>query len=147
VSIQLSSTAFKLNEIIPKKYTCDGLDLSPQIAWKDLPPSTKNLALIMEDPDAPGGTFTHWILFNIPATISELAEGVKGIGVSGTNDFHRLGYGGPCPPRGSTHRYYFKLYALDTLLSLKEGVKKADVEKAMQGHKLGQGEYIGRYGR
>jgi len=87
VSIQLSSTAFKLNEIIPKKYTCDGLDLSPQIAWKDLPPSTKNLALIMEDPDAPGGTFTHWILFNIPATISELAEGVKGIGVSGTMIF------------------------------------------------------------
>ncbi len=147
MSIQLSSTSFTQNGVIPKQYTCDGADTSPQLSWRELPDNTKSLVLFMEDPDAPMGTFIHWVLFNIPASIKELVEGVKGIGVEGMNDFRRMGYGGPCPPRGSNHRYYFKLFALDTLLPLKGGVKKTDVEKAMQGHILGQGEIMGRYGR
>ncbi|MGB9673350.1 MAG: YbhB/YbcL family Raf kinase inhibitor-like protein [Anaerolineales bacterium] len=147
MSIQLLSTSFKLGEMIPKKYTCDGADISPQISWKNIPTEAKSLALIMDDPDAPVGTFTHWVLFNIPINIHELTEGVKNIGVAGINDFRRIGYGGPCPPRGSNHRYYFKLYALDIILPLKEGAKRGDVEKAMQGHILDQGEFMGRYGR
>ncbi len=147
MSIQLSSTSFTQNGVIPKQYTCDGADTSPQLSWRELPDNTKSLVLFMEDPDAPMGTFIHWVLFNIPASINELIEGAKGVGVEGMNDFRRMGYGGPCPPRGSNHRYYFKLFALDTLLSLKGGVKKTDVEKAMQGHILGQGEIMGRYGR
>ncbi|MGB9521895.1 MAG: YbhB/YbcL family Raf kinase inhibitor-like protein, partial [Anaerolineales bacterium] len=124
MSIQLLSTSFKLGEMIPKKYTCDGADISPQISWKNIPTEAKSLALIMDDPDAPVGTFTHWVLFNIPINIHELTEGVKNIGVAGINDFRRIGYGGPCPPRGSNHRYYFKLYALDSMLPLKEGAKR-----------------------
>lgn len=147
MSIQVSSTSFNQNSLIPKKYTCDGADISPQLSWNGVPANTKNIVLIMDDPDAPIGTFTHWVLFNIPATVTDLPEGVKGIGVEGVNDFRRIGYGGPCPPRGSNHRYYFKFYALDTMLSLKEGAKRAEVEKAMQNHILAQGEFMGRYGR
>lgn len=147
MSIQLSSTSFTQNGVIPKKYTCDGADISPHLSWSGLPDNTKSLVLFMEDPDAPMGTFIHWVLINIPASIKELPEGVKGVGVEGMNDFRRLGYGGPCPPHGSNHRYYFKLFALDTMLPLKGGVKKTDVEKAMQGHILGKGEFMGRYGR
>jgi Raf kinase inhibitor-like YbhB/YbcL family protein len=147
MSIQVSSSSFNQNSLIPKKYTCDGTDISPQLSWKGLPPNTQSIVLIMDDPDAPIGTFTHWVVFNIPATVTELPEGAKGIGVEGVNDFRRIGYGGPCPPRGSNHRYYFKLYALDTMLPLKEGAKRGDVEKAMQKHILAQGEFMGRYGR
>lgn len=147
MTIQISSSAFAHNELIPKRYTCDGEDVSPELSWQNVPEGTKSLVLIVDDPDAPIGTFVHWVLFNLPGNLNGLKEGVKGIGVEGVNDFRRSGYGGPCPPRGSTHRYFFKLYALDTTLSLTAGVKKADVEKAMQGHILAQGELIGRYGR
>lgn len=147
MTIQISSSAFAHNELIPKRYTCDGEDVSPELSWQNVPDGTISFVLIVDDPDAPIGTFVHWVLFNLPGNLNGLKEGVKGIGVGGVNDFRRSGYGGPCPPRGSTHRYFFKLYALDTTLSLTAGVKKADVEKAMQGHILAQGELIGRYGR
>jgi hypothetical protein len=101
----------------------------------------------MDDPDAPIGTFVHWVIFNIPPEVKEFAEGEKGIGVEGINDFRKVGYGGPCPPRGSNHRYFFKIYALDTKLNLDSRATKKDLEKAMQGHILAQGELVGRYGR
>ena len=153
MTIQLSSPAFSEGETIPKKHTCDGEDLSPALSWSGVPNGTRSLALIMDDPDAPMGTFVHWVLYDIPAELAGLPEGVAktgtvaGIGVQGTSGFRKMGYGGPCPPRGSTHRYYFKLYALDTKLNLKEGASKADVEKAMKGHILAQGQVMGKYGR
>lgn len=145
--IELISTAFAPNGVIPKRHTCDGENLSPPLFWKNVPPGTKSFALIMDDPDAPVGTFVHWVIFNIPPEVTEFAEGEKGIGIEGMNDFRKVGYGGPCPPRGSTHRYFFKIYALDTKLNLDSRATKKDLEKAMQGHILAQGELIGRYGR
>jgi Raf kinase inhibitor-like YbhB/YbcL family protein len=112
-----------------------------------VPTGTVSLALIMDDPDAPSGTWVHWVLFNLPASASGLDQGKNGGGVEGKNDFAKLGYGGPCPPRGSNHRYYVKLYALDKLLELKAGATKAQVESAMRGHILAQGQLMGRYGR
>lgn len=147
MAIELVSTAFAPNGVIPKRYTCDGENLSPPLAWSHLPPQTKSIALIMDDPDAPIGTFVHWVIFNIPPEVTGFAEGEKGIGVEGSNDFRKVGYGGPCPPRGSNHRYFFKVYALDIKLNLDTGATKKDLEKAMQGHILDQGELIGRYGR
>lgn len=147
MDIELISTAFAPNGIIPKRHTCDGENLSPLLAWKNVPPETKSIALIMDDPDAPIGTFVHWVIFNIPPEVTQLAEGEKGIGVEGVNDFRKVGYGGPCPPRGSNHRYFFKIYALDAQLNLDSRATKKDLEKAMQGHILAQGELIGRYGR
>lgn len=147
MTITISSNAFAANSPIPKRYTCDGENLSPALSWQNVPDGTQSLVLIMDDPDAPIGTFVHWVLYNIPAGTTELSEGVKGIGVEGLNDFGKLGYGGPCPPRGSNHRYFFKIYALDTQLSLGGGAKKSVVEKAMSGHILARGELVGRYGR
>jgi Raf kinase inhibitor-like YbhB/YbcL family protein len=147
MNIEIISTAFAPNGIIPKRHTCDGENLSPPLEWKNLPPQTQSIALIMDDPDAPMGTFVHWVTFNIPPEVTEFAEGEKGIGVEGINDFRKVGYGGPCPPRGSNHRYFFKIYALDTKLNLDSRATKKDLEKAMQGHILAQGELIGRYGR
>jgi Raf kinase inhibitor-like YbhB/YbcL family protein len=147
MAIQVTSTAFNEGSTIPKKHTCDGQDISPQLSWSGVPEGTKSLALIVDDPDAPVGTFVHWVLYDIPADIRELPEGVQGVGVQGTNDFRRSGYNGPCPPRGPAHRYYFKVYALDTTLGLKAGARKADVEKAMQGHILAWGQLMGKYGR
>lgn len=145
--IKITSPAFVDGGTIPVKYTCDGADVSPQLDWENLPAGTRSLALISDDPDAPMGTWVHWVLFDIPPDTTGLPEGVKGIGTQGKNDFRKLGYGGPCPPKGPAHRYFFKLYALDTKLGLKEGATKADVEKAMQGHILAQGQIIGKYGR
>jgi len=149
--ITLVSPAFAQSADIPKRYTCDGEDISPALRWRNVPSGTQSFALIMDDPDAPGRTFTHWVLFNLPAAQTELAEAQKpgALGISGTNDFGRLGYGGPCPPPGlGAHRYFFTVYALDVpSLNLSPGAKRADLEQAMQGHVLGQGQWMGRYQR
>lgn len=155
VAFTLTSPAFGAGETIPSIYTGDGMDLSPPLAWTAPPAGTKSLVLIVDDPDAPGGAWVHWVLAGIPPGPGKLSEGVEstahpaGLGgaVSGTNDFDRLGYGGPEPPRGSVHRYFFKLYALDTTLELPSGASKAAVEKAMKGHVLAQAELMGRYQR
>ncbi len=135
------------------KYTCDGRDVSPPLRWTDLPAGTNGLALIGDDPDAPGGTWVHWVLYGMKVTARELPEGVPaqdtavGIGRQGLNDFKRVGYGGPCPPRGPAHRYFFKLYALDVEPALPPRNTKAALLKAMEGHVLGQAELMGRYQR
>ncbi len=153
MSFQISSAAFPNGEMIPKKFTCDGPDVSPQLSWKSVPPATQSLALIMDDPDAPVGTWVHWVLYNLPPSTTELPEGIEkqeqiaAGGLQGRNDFRKIGYGGPCPPPGKPHRYYFKLYALDTKLDLKAGATKAELERAMKGHTLGETELMGRYGR
>ena len=150
--IVLTSPAFKEGERIPKKYTCDGSDISPALDWNSVPAQTKGLALIADDPDAPMGTWVHWVIFNIPPTLTGLPENVPAKDslpdgtLQGKNDFRNYGYGGPCPP-GGTHRYFFKLYALDTMLKLPAGSKKSDVVKAMQGHVLAEGALMGRYSR
>lgn len=147
MSLTVTSTAFRESETIPSRYTCDGEDLSPSLTWSGAPQGTASLALIADDPDAPSGTWVHWVLFNLPANQDTLPEGVTDLGVRGKNDFKRLGYGGPCPPRGRPHRYYFKVYALSAQLQLEEGASKAQVEKAMGGLILAQGSLMGRYSR
>ena len=151
--IQITSSAFSEGGPIPKKYTCDAEDASPPLAWSGVPAGAKSLALIADDPDAPMGTWVHWVIFNLPPTLTGLSEGITkasqvgGGAIQGNNDFRRIGYGGPCPPRGKQHRYFFKLYALDTSLALKAGSSKADLEKAMRGHVLAQGQLMGTYSR
>jgi len=153
VSIQLQSPAFQEGETIPKQYTGDGKDTSPPLRWADPPDRTKIFALICDDPDAPKGTWTHWLLFNLPADQRELTEGVPtsetltGGGKQGKNDFGNIGYGGPAPPRGKPHRYYFRLYALDTELDLPAGVGRDQLVAAMKGHVLAEGQLMGLYGR
>jgi len=144
---------FKEGQDIPRKYTCDGEDVSPQVKWSGQPSNTKSFVLIMDDPDAPVGTFTHWIVYDIPASQTSLQENfpkrseVRSI-KQGINDFGRVGYGGPCPPRGHTHKYYIKVYALDVeSLGLRPGATRREVESKMQGHVIGQGQTMGRYGR
>ncbi len=150
--ITVSSEAFKDGGAIPAEYTCDGENVSPQLSWKGIPENAKSIALIMDDPDAPMGTFVHWVLFNIPSNTEKLPKGLPGNPTlgdgsrQGTTDFGRTGYGGPCPPSG-THRYYFKVYALDTLLDLQSNATKKQLENAMKGHVLAQGELMGRYER
>jgi hypothetical protein len=150
--MELKSSAFTAGGMIPKKYTCDGPDASPPLSWSDVPAGAKSLALIADDPDAPMGTWVHWVAWNIPPNASGLEEGVpkkdslpNGM-KQGTTDFRSIGYGGPCPPSG-THRYFFKLYALDTSLNLPPSTTKKDLEKAMQGHLLQQVELMGKYAR
>lgn len=151
--LTISSPSFPSGRDIPKKFTCDGVDVSPQLAWTDPPVGTKSFAVLVDDPDAPVGNWNHWALWNLPATARGLAEGIsKEAGLSdgsqqGKNDFRRTGYNGPCPPPGKPHRYYFKLFALDTKLDLKSGATKREVEAAMKGHILEQAEWMGRYGR
>lgn len=141
--MKLTSPSFNHNETIPLQFTCQGKDINPQFDISGIPDGTKSLALIMDDPDAPMATWIHWVVFDIPPTTTQIKE--KSIpGKEGINDFQRLHYGGPCPPSG-THRYFFKLYALDTTLNLKEGIRKQALEKAMQGHILAQAELIGLY--
>ena len=150
--MQITSQAFEAGGMIPAKYTCDGPDLSPPLRWADPPAGTQSYALIADDPDAPVGTWVHWVLWNIPAEASGLEENLsKSASLpngakQGTTDFRRIGYGGPCPPSG-THRYFFKLYALDTMLELPSSTTKRDLEGAMQGHILGQAELVGKYQR
>ena len=146
----LASTAFKQGETIPKKYGCGGPDISPPLEWQSVPADAKSLALIVEDPDAPMGTWVHWVIFNIPPESSGLPEHVatdKTLpdgAVQGRNDFRKIGYGGPCPPSG-THRYFFLLYALDTTLRLPAGSTKAELVRAMEGHIVGKAELMGKY--
>ncbi len=153
MSFTLKTTAFQPGGEIPNKYTCTGTDASPALSWTDAPAGTKSFALIADDPDAPAGTWVHWVAYDIPASTHELPEGVSntdqitGGGVQGQNDFRKIGYGGPCPPPGKPHRYYFKLYALDTSLNLKPGATKKAVEEAMKGHVLAQAEVMGRFRR
>jgi hypothetical protein len=148
---QLISTAFEQGGSIPDKYSCDGEDVSPSLAWGDPPAGTQSLALIMDDPDAPGGTFDHWILFNISPELRELPEGMPGgvlpetiTAIAGANSYGRGGYDGPCPPSG-THHYFFKLYALDTTLNLAAGATKDQVLAAMEGYILAEAELMGTY--
>ena len=150
-TMKISSASFSAGEMIPKKFTCDGPDVSPALSWNDPPPSTKAFALIMDDPDAPAGTWVHWVLYDLPTSMRELPEGVpkaKDLEIGarqGSNDFRRIGYSGPCPPRGATHRYSFRLYALDRPTQLPAGAAKGDLERAMKGHILAQSELIGRF--
>jgi len=150
--MEIKSSAFKEGESIPSKYTCDNIDISPDIEWSKVPNGTKAFALIMDDPDAPSGTYVHWVIYNIPGNQRELQENIpatetldNGI-VQGRNDFGKIGYGGPCPP-GGTHRYHFKLYALDTQLDAKAGITKKELLKAIDVHVLEEGELMGRYKR
>jgi Raf kinase inhibitor-like YbhB/YbcL family protein len=153
MTFAITSTSFPNSGDIPTKYTCDGADLSPELSWTGTPAGTQTFALIADDPDAPVGTWTHWVLFNLPASVGNLPENVSkvdelpGGGRQGRNDFHRIGYGGPCPPAGKPHRYFFKLYALDRQLDLKAGCTRAELEEAMRGHILGQAEWMGKYHR
>jgi len=144
--MKITSPAFNHNENIPSKYTCDGENISPPLEFSDIPENTKTLTLIMDDPDAPVGTFVHWIIWNIPATITEIQEGEDISYQQGLNDFKEICYGGPCPPSG-THRYFFKLYALDTELDLETGATKQDLLEAMEGHITTKAELIGKYNR
>jgi Raf kinase inhibitor-like YbhB/YbcL family protein len=147
-TLKLNSTAFVEGGAIPAQYTCDGTNISPPLAWSNLPPNTKAVALTVDDPDAPLKTWVHWVVYDLPATTTQLAENVKntlpGGGKQGTNDFRKASYGGPCPPSG-THRYFFKLYALDAETSLQPGATKDDLLKAMEGHILARGELMGKY--
>jgi hypothetical protein len=156
-TIHLESTAFKDGGTIPKVHTCEGKGTSPPLAWTGVPEAARSLALIVEDPDAPGGTFTHWVLFDIPPDIKGLREGIPPEGEvglapagaaarQGKNDFGKLGYGGPCPPRG-THRYVFLLHALDIRPDLKPGATRDQRLRVMKGHILAEGRMMGRYSR
>lgn len=150
--IVLTSAAFKEGQAIPRQYTCDGVNVSPPLEWTGVPKTAKTLAIIADDPDAPAGTWLHWVLYNIPADNIGFVENVpatenlKAGGFQGKNDFGKIGYGGPCPPSG-THRYLFKIYAIDGELPLQAGATKADLEKAMQGHVVAQGQLMGTYRR
>lgn len=152
MDIKITSSAFQDGGLIPAKYTCDGADVSPPLQWDNVPQTAKSIALICDDPDAPMGTFVHWVIFGLPAETRQLAEKVAADKTlpsgarQGTSGFGRVGYGGPCPPSG-THRYFFKIYALDTTLDLPAGARKSDLLKAMQGHILGQGQLVGKYKR
>jgi len=153
MALSITSAAFQEGDKIPDKYTCQGQDISPPLAWSEPPEGTQSFVLIMDDPDAPGGVFTHWVIFNIPSDSRQLAEAIPtqaqltSGALQGRNDFGRIGYGGPCPPRGRSHRYQFTLYALDQPLDLKAGASKKQVIDAMQGHILAQGQLTGTYQR
>lgn len=153
MKIQLTSAAFTAGQPIPVKYTADALDVSPPLAWTNPPPATKSLALIADDPDAPAGTWVHWMIYDLPPATKSLGEDqprvaqFKDGAKQGLNDFKKTGYNGPAPPAGKAHRYYFKLYALDKLTSLPPNATKADLLKAMDGHVLGEGELMGTYQR
>lgn len=144
--MKISSSSFEHNERIPKKYTGEGEDVSPPLSIEELPEKTVTLALIVDDPDAPMGTFDHWVTWNIAPESAEIAEGAE-VPIEGLNHFEELRYRGPLPPPGPVHRYFFKAYALDTSLDLPSGSTKEEVEAAMEGHIIGQAELIGTYQR
>ena len=144
--MKITSSAFQEGGNIPSKFTCDGSDTSPPLQITGVPSSAKSLVLIADDPDAPSGLFTHWLVWNIPPQTNSIAEGSAAKGVHGTNDFGKSGYRGPCPPPG-THRYSFKIFALDRELDLSSGAKRSQVDAAMKGHVIAQGELVGRYAR
>jgi len=144
--MEVTSSAFQNNQPIPSRYTCDGEDLSPPLDFHQVPADAKSLVVIVDDPDAPMGTFDHWIAWNLPATTAFLAEGAD-IPKEGRNDFRETGYRGPCPPPGPAHRYFFKVYALDTMLDIAEGSTKQQLEEAMEGHILAHAELVGTFQR
>ena len=145
--MKVTSSAFQEGGNIPSKFTCDGADVNPALRFEGAPAEAKSIVLIVDDPDAPVGLFTHWLVWNIDPKTSEIAENsAPGGAVQGTNDFPKKGYGGPCPPSGA-HRYYFKIFALDQTLDLKPGAKRAEVDAAIRGHVIAQGELMGRYSR
>jgi Raf kinase inhibitor-like YbhB/YbcL family protein len=151
--MNLQALAFKPGADIPAQFTCDGSNISPALSWTTAPNGTQSFALVMEDPDAPGKTWVHWVLYDLPATERELPEGVSPKRTlpsgarQGRNDFGKTGYGGPCPPPGPAHRYYFKLYALDNRLGVQAGATRAQVDRSMRGHVLAEAEVMGLYRR
>ncbi len=155
LALMLTSGAFQAGGSIPPRFTCEGADVSPALSWSGAPAGTTAYALVVDDPDAPGGTWVHWVLFNLPGTLSALPEGVEkaavpkrlGGALQGRNDFRRIGYGGPCPPPGRAHRYVFRLYALDAALPLKAGADRRSVDAAMRGHVLAETTLTGTYAR
>lgn len=150
--MKMTSSVFGENADIPAQFTCDGSDRSPPLYWAESPPATKTFALIVDDPDAPSGNFVHWLLYNVPGSICLLEENQPHAGTlengarQGINDFRKIGYAGPCPPRG-THRYFFKLYALDNVLPLNPGATKEELLQAMEGHVMAESQFVGRYSR
>jgi len=152
-AIKLASPAFLQGGAIPKEFTADGDNVSPPLRWVDVPYGTRSIALVCEDPDAPRGTFVHWVIFNMDPEKRELPRGVPASGklaygiLQGTNDFGKIGYGGPAPPKGTSHRYFFKIYAVDRMLDLEPGCTRDQLTKAMEGHILAEGEIMGSYGR
>lgn len=147
MAVNVRSTAFSEDDVIPRKYTCDGENISPPLEWSGVPPEAKSIAVICDDPDAPSGLFTHWILYDLAPTVHRLPEGSSGGGKEGMNDFHELGYGGPCPPPNGAHRYYFHIYALDVASLGRAGLARRYVAIAMTGHVLAHGQLMGRYRR
>ncbi len=147
MTLHVSSSAFSEGQSIPEKYTCDGQNISPPISWSGAPANAKSIAVICEDPDAPSGNFTHWVLYDVPGQTNELTEGSSGNGKEGVNGFGKAGYGGPCPPPGGPHRYFFRVYALDTESLGKPGLSKDDITAAMKGHIVAEGQTMGRYAR
>ncbi len=152
-TMKLTATAFADGQPIPPRHAFDDENFSPALQWSGAPPATKSLALICDDPDAPMGTWVHWVIYDLPPDATSLAEGVATSpelangAKQGINDYERIGYGGPCPPPGNPHRYFFKLYALDTKLELKPGLTKKELLKAMDGHVLAEGQLMGTYQR
>ena len=151
MAMKIVIAAFPNGGVIPALHTCEGADLSPALEWSGAPSGTKSFALIVDDPDAPGGVWNHWLLFDIPPSVQAITQGFKPgkLGDSGANDFGKSGYNGPCPPKGhGRHRYYFKLFALDVpRLDLKQGASRAELDRAMRDHIIGQAQYEGRYER
>ena len=154
MAFTLSSPAFADGTAIPVEHTCDGADVSPPLTWSDPPGGTRAFALIVDDPDAPAGTWVHWVLYNLPPATAQLPGVIAKVETldlggarQGRNDFRHPGYGGPCPPPGPAHRYFFKLYALDTPLEVRPGAQKKDVEAVMRGHTLGVAQLMGTYAR
>ena len=151
--MELKSPAFQNGGEIPRKHTCDGGDISPALAWTDVPSRAKTFALIADDPDAPGGTWVHWVIYDLPATGKEMPEAIAaedtlpGGAKQGVNDFRKAGYGGPCPPPGRPHRYFFRLYALDMATNLKPRATKQQLLDAIKGHIVAEAELVGKYGR
>jgi Raf kinase inhibitor-like YbhB/YbcL family protein len=153
LAFDLNSNAFSRNSDIPRRFTCEGPNVSPALSWGEPPSGTQSFSLIMDDPDAPARTWVHWVLYDLPGSARGLPEGVskapelKDGSRQGRNDFGRTGYEGPCPPHGPAHRYSFRLFALNTRLNLKAGATKVEVERAMKGHVLAQAELVGKYKR
>jgi Raf kinase inhibitor-like YbhB/YbcL family protein len=151
--MKLSSSAFRPGEPIPRDHTCEGADRSPQLGWSEIPVDTRSFALVCDDPDAPRGTWVHWVLFNLPADAVELGTGMPQApelpsgARQGINDSGDVGYGGPCPPRGKPHRYYFRLYALDCALNLPPGINRSDLDEAIAGHVLADATLMGTFAR
>jgi len=152
-AMSVTSSAFPAESLIPQKYSCEGGNVSPPLSWTGVPTGTKSFALICDDPDAPGGTFVHWVLFNLPASATALAEKTATTATlpngarQGMNSFDKVGYGGPCPPEGKPHHYFFKVYALDATLPVKAAASKKEVEQAMEHHILAEGLLMGKYQR